>query len=134
MASLSAFAAVRPMSKPNPSPTPPKRDTTFHDYVVHDVLVSLPGISSRAMFGGWGIYQFGVIFAIIIDGELYFKADAANQPDFESIGSRPFIYEREGKGPVSMSYWLVPEEVLEDRNLVNDWVKKAVAASKKSKR
>ena len=121
-------AAKKPLTKTK------NRDTTFHDYVVHDVLASIPGISSRAMFSGWGIYQFGVVFAIIIEGELYFKVDATNKPDFEQVGSRPFTYAREGKGPVTMSYWLMPEELLDDRDLIASWVKKAVAVSKNSKK
>ena len=32
------------------------KDQSFHDYVVNDVLVGISGITSRAMFGGWGIY------------------------------------------------------------------------------
>ncbi len=45
---------------------------SFDDYVVHDVLGHIDGISARAMFGGHGIYKDGVIFAIIAYDELFF--------------------------------------------------------------
>ena len=109
---------------------PVGRHDSFHDYVVDDLLAGIPGIESRAMFGGWGIYRDGTIFAIIVEGELYFKAGDRNRADYEKMGSRPFTYARKGKKSVAMSYWLVPPEILEDRNRLRDWVDRAVAASR----
>lgn len=51
------------------------QDSSFKDYIVEDVLGHIDGISSRAMFGGWGIYLDKVIVGIIAEGELYLKAD-----------------------------------------------------------
>ncbi len=107
----------------------PKRNS-FHDYVLDDLLAGIPGIASRAMFGGWGIYRDGAIFALIADGELYFKTGDENRPDFEKMKSRPFTYARKGKKAVAMSYWLVPPEILEDRTRLGDWVDRAVAATR----
>ncbi|MDP3975024.1 MAG: TfoX/Sxy family protein [Candidatus Jorgensenbacteria bacterium] len=104
------------------------RDQSFHDYVVHDILGDLPGITSRAMFGGWGIYRHGVIFGLIVEGALYFKVGESNQADFQKAESQPFVYERKGK-KVSLSYWLVPERILEDRETLRRWVEKSVRAS-----
>lgn len=99
------------------------KDTSFHDYVVHDLLGAVPGVASRAMFGGWGIYKDGVIFAIIVDGNLFFKAEGAHRVFFEAQGSRQFTYTtRTRPTPVAMPYWLVPENVLEDRELFDEWV------------
>ena len=91
------------------------KDQSFHDYVVHDILTDLPAISSKSMFGGWGIYQHGVIFAIIADGELYFKIGDHNRAQFEAMNSHPFTYSKKDGKTATMQYWLVPEEVLEDR-------------------
>jgi len=96
------------------------------------LLGHIDGIVSRAMFGGWGIYKDGLIFAIIIDGELYFKADATNRPDFEKLGSHPFVY-KQGDQNSTLSYWLLPAEVQEDREMLMAFVNKSVAASQRSK-
>jgi len=109
-----------------------KKDQSFHDYVVGDLLGDIDGITSRAMFGGWGIYRDGLIFAIIFDGELYFKADETNRPDFEELGSHPFVY-KEGEQTSTMSYWLLPAEVQEDREMLREFVNKSVAVSRKAK-
>lgn len=107
-------------------------DRAFHDHVVHDLLADVTGISSRSMFGGWGIYRDGIFFAIITDGELYFKVDGTNRPAFERRNSRPFVYERDGK-PITMSYWLVPEEILEDRDELVAWAEASVAVGRRAK-
>lgn len=109
------------------------KDPSFHDYVMHDLLATLPNITSRAMFGGWGIYKDDVIFGIIVDGELYFKVDDSNRGDFERSGSRPFVYSQGGKS-VTMSYWLVPEEVMEDEEKLGMWVGRSVGVSIQSRK
>lgn len=93
----------------------------FVDYVVHDLMAEIPGVTARAMFGGYGLYKNGVIFAIIIDGELYMKVDDALQKKYEAAGSRPFTYDRDGK-PCSMRYWILPADVMADRELLAQWV------------
>ncbi|MEK7291871.1 MAG: TfoX/Sxy family protein [Actinomycetota bacterium] len=106
---------------------------SFHDYIVSDLLRDIPGISSRAMFGGWALYKDRSIFGIVIDAELYFKVDDGNRAQFERANSRPFTYaKRDGKSIV-MSYWLVPAEFMEDKEVLNDLVEKSVAASQKQK-
>jgi len=107
------------------------RDTSFHDYVVNDLFADAPDITSKPMFGGWGVYRGGYIFAIISDGELYFKVDDTNRAEFEHReGSRIFSYEKQGKTQ-TISYWLVTEDVLEDRKRLYELSDLSVAISKR---
>ena len=106
------------------------QDRSFHDYVIHDLFRGIPGITSRAMFGGWGIYQDGAIFAIIVDGELYFKVDERSRPAFERLGSHPFVYTQGDHKPTVMPYWLLPMDVMEDEEELREWVEAAVRASR----
>ncbi len=107
--------------------------SAFVDYVVQDLFSELDGVRSRAMFGGHGIYKNDVMFAIIVDDELYFKADATNRMDFEKHGSRYFTYESRGK-PVTMSYREVPAEVMDDRPEIMRWAKKSFEIADKFQR
>ena len=111
-----------------------KKDQSFHDYVVYDLLKIIPGVTSRAMFGGWGIYKNGVIFALIADGELYFKVDEKTKPDFEKSGSHPFVYSQGNHKSTTMSYWTLPEKVMEDETELENWVNGSVKASQRSKK
>jgi DNA transformation protein len=106
------------------------KPNAFHDHVMHDVLGHLPGITSRAMFGGYGIYQDGVIFGLIADDRLYFKAGDQNRAVMDAAGSEPFIYEMKGHRQTNMGYRAVPEAVCNDPDAVADWVARAVAVSK----
>ncbi len=102
-------------------------DVFFPDYVIEQ-LANFGSVSSRPMFGGNGLYKSGVMFGIIFDGELYFKVDDANRADFEAKKSEPFVYQARGKS-VTLSYWYVPEDVLEDREQFVAWAEKAYGAA-----
>lgn len=110
-----------------------KKDASFHDHVVHDLLGDMPGITSKAMFGGWALYREGFIFAIIVDGELYFKVDDSNRGEFEKMGSRAFVYAKHDGKPITMSYWLIHEEIMENRERLYDLIDMSVAVSRKEK-
>lgn len=102
--------------------------TAFHDFVIHDVLGHIPGIRSRKMFGGYGIYYEGKIFALIAEGVLYFKVHEGNRAMYEEAGSKPFTYQNRGK-TYAMSYWELPEQVMNDRQEVERWVKASLHIS-----
>lgn len=104
------------------------KDKSFHDYVIYDLFGELPGITSKAMFGGWAVYKNEAIFAIIVNGELYFKVDDGNRAEFEKMESRAFVYTKHDGKPITMSYWLLPEEIMEDRERLYDLVDTSVAA------
>jgi DNA transformation protein len=106
----------------------------FLEYVVSEVLADVDGISSRAMFGGYGIYKDGVIFAIIADEQLYFKVDDSNRKDYEQYGSGPFVYSQGKTKSTSMSYWELPADIQEDRDEIANWVDKSYDVSKSRKK
>lgn len=66
-----------------------KKDTSFHDFVRNEVFREIEGITSRHMFGGFGFYKDGYFFALIANGELYFKVDESNKKDYQDAGSKP---------------------------------------------
>lgn len=104
---------------------------TFHEYIIGDVLGHIEGITSKKMFGGYGIYLDGVIFAIITDdGELRFKANDETKDQYEERGGEQFIYTgHKNKKPTPMPYWTVPEEIMEDRELIEKWMRDSARIS-----
>lgn len=94
-------------------------------------------ISTSRMFGGVGIYRSGVMFALVLDERLYFKVNSANKIDYQEEGSAPFIYERysKNKSPknIEMSYWELPAHILEDKDLMFQWMIKSHEAALHSK-
>jgi len=110
-----------------------KNDQSFRDFVVDDLMASDQGVTSKYMFGGWGIFKNGNMFGLIADGLLHLKVDEKNQADFEEIGSKPFMYVAKDK-EMKMSYWSVPEDLLEDRGAFEKLMDGAVAVAKRAKK
>lgn len=104
---------------------------------VEDLVESLKGmgvVTSRAMFGGWGLYFEGLIFAIVDKEELFLKVDDINRPNHEAAGCRPFRYHMPDKEkPMEMAYWTVPPAVLERPEQLAQWCREAYQASVRAK-
>jgi DNA transformation protein len=89
-------------------------------------------VAARAMFGGFGLYIDGVMFALIARGRLWFKTDDANRPDYEAVGAEPFTYQGRNK-PVIMSYSEIVAAVFDDPERLMAWADKAHAAARRAK-
>lgn len=100
---------------------------------VLDQLEGLGTATSRAMFGGHGIYVDGLIVGLVDEDVLYLKVDDTNLPRFEEAGSQPFTYMHKEKGSVAMSYWTIPAEVLEDSEQLCAWARTSLEASVRAK-
>lgn len=100
---------------------------SFKDYVI-DQLGLLGFVTIKKMFGGVSIYHSGLIFGLLADDILYFKVDDSNRPDYEQAGMEPF---RPGfmTKPMAMPYYEVPVEIIEDKERLADWARKALLVS-----
>jgi DNA transformation protein and related proteins len=85
-------------------------------------------ISSRRMFGAVGLYSGGVFFAIVSGDTLYFKVNDATRCHYEKRGMSRFRPYHD-KPLVSMNYYEVPADVLEDPEECVEWALRAVSAA-----
>lgn len=99
----------------------------FAEYVV-ELMQTIGPVYSKRMFGGYGIFLDGLMFALIADNTLYLKVDKESQHDFEQKGMEAFTYYKKGK-PCSMSYFQAPEETIEHADEMNTWANKAYSAA-----
>jgi DNA transformation protein len=106
-------------------------DDGYTEYIMNDILGHIEGLSGRKMFGGYGIYRGGLMCALIAFETLYFKVDDENRPDYEAADMGPFVFESK-RGKSTMSYWQVPEEVMEDRDEIQLWLDKAWEVAKRA--
>jgi DNA transformation protein and related proteins len=105
--------------------------SSFQILVLDQLSRAIPGIRSRAMFGGVGIYAGDLFFALIADDVLYFKVDESTRPDFEARGMGPFRPFGDEGG--TMKYYQLPEDLLEDPDALRPWAEKAVAIAGQKK-
>lgn len=104
------------------------------EYLAYAVgqLSALQSVSSRRMFGGVSLYQAGAIFALIDNDTLYFKVDEGNRCDYKAEGMEPFC--PFGQNGPTMSYYQVPEAVIEQPDDLAIWARKSVEVSHRTKR
>lgn len=109
-------------------------EDSFKSFVL-DQLSALPELRAKAMFGGHGLYSGDSFFGILDEGRVFFKVDDATRAAYESSGMPPFTYEMKGR-PMTMSYYEVPPEILEDRNECVIWASQAIqiAVSKSARK
>ncbi len=103
----------------------------FVEYL-KEVFVHFGSIQARKMFGGYGIYHKGVMFGLVADDTLYLKADDETAKDFEEKGLGPFEYDK-GDKVVKMSYYLAPDEILDDPNEAISWARRSYEVALRSK-
>ena len=101
----------------------------FRDFVL-DQLAALRELRAKRMFGGIGLYSGERFFGIVAADELFFKVDDGNRGAYEAAGSEPFRPVAARR--VSMSYWRVPIEVLEDPAELRVWAQDAIAAAERA--
>ena len=85
-------------------------------------------VTTRRMFGGWGIYRDGIFFALIADDTLYFKSDDESRAEFERASPGPFTFEKKGETIVT-HYYAVPEDAFEDPRVMARWARLGYAAA-----
>ena len=98
----------------------PKHDG-FRDFVL-DQLSELSGLTHRAMFGGYGLYQRETFFGIIHEGRLYFKTDGTTRAAYVTRNMKPF---RPNPKQTLKTYYEVPVDVLEDAGELTKWAQQA---------
>ena len=99
----------------------------FVEYL-HEVFEQFGQIQARRMFGGYGIYHDGLMFGLVVDDSLYLKTDETTAEEFRSRGLEHFSYEKGGK-LVKLSYYLAPEEVVDNPRAAALWARRAYEAA-----
>lgn len=99
--------------------------------LLEEQLASLGHIVFRRMFGGFGVFCDGLMFGLINDGVLYFKADADTRPAFETEGLEPITYEARGR-TIVLPYWPVPERLLDEPDEMLAWAQTALAVARRA--
>ena len=81
-------------------------------------LATLGAVSSKKMFGGYGLFQAGKMFGLVTsDAELFLKVADANRAHFRRARSP-----QHGRMP----YFRVPKSVLADNGRLLEWAGSAV--------
>jgi DNA transformation protein and related proteins len=108
-----------------------KKISDFVDNL-REVFTEFGPIEVKGMFGGYGLFRDGLMFALVADDVLYLKSDKGTAAMFHDRGLPAFEYEKGGK-KISMSYFQAPEEVFDESNVAKEWADLAFGAALRAK-
>ena len=107
-------------------------DNEFINYL-HELFHLFGPIRARKMFGGYGIYHQGLMFALVDDEVLYLKTDAENIHFFTELELPAFEYQKQGK-VTRMSYYQAPDNIFEDPDEAALWAARSFQAALRARR
>lgn len=91
-----------------------------------DDLAPLGEVTSKSMFGGYGISESGIMFALIDSaGVPHFRVDQTTEETYVEAGSSKHA---------RMPYWSVPEDALSDNKLLIERAKEALDVARRAKK
>lgn len=108
------------------------KNDDFVSYLL-EMLQGFGQVRAKAMFGGYGIYHNELVFAIVVDSTLYIKADDKNRELFNEKSLPRFSYIKKGK-ECFMSYYMVPDEAIDDVGVLNYWARIGYQAALRANR
>ncbi|MBR0679105.1 TfoX/Sxy family protein [Roseomonas eburnea] len=98
---------------------------------LREQLAPLGRLTMRRMFGKSGVFCEGAMLAMVSDDVLYLRVDDGNREMFaEAAASPPLSYEK-GSDSIDLSFWQVPERLLDDPEELVAWARAALAAARR---
>ena len=107
----------------------PKHSQDFADFIA-DILAPLGPVQMGRLFSGHGFKLDGVNFAMLLRSTLFLRVDEALAADMDKAGAKPFRYSTAKRAVTVASYRGVPEDRLDDADIVVEWARRAVVAAK----
>jgi DNA transformation protein and related proteins len=96
---------------------------------VEEALEPMGRLSMRKMMGGATLYLDGAIFAILVDGELWFKADEESNAAWDEAGCTERFTVTFKDGTVDrMNYRRPPSDVYDDPDELRRWAALGIEA------
>jgi DNA transformation protein and related proteins len=99
---------------------------------VQEALEPLGPVTMRKMMGGATLYLDGTIFAILDEGEIWFKGDAETDAFWDAEGCERFSVTFKDGRVDSMNYRRAPSDVYDEPEAMQRCAKLAVEAGLRS--
>ena len=98
---------------------------------LREQLTPLGQLTMRRMFGKTGVFCNGLMFGMVTEDTLYVRVDDHNREAFrEAASAPPLNYEKNGR-IIDLSFWRVPERLLDEPDELVTWARSALAAARR---
>ena len=101
---------------------------------IAELFAAFGHVTVRRMFSGAGLFVEGTMFAIVVDGVIFLKADDRSIPRFKGEGLGPFTYSTKTGTRSLTSYWRMPERLYDEPEELAQWAAEALEAARRSGR
>jgi DNA transformation protein len=98
---------------------------------VEEALEPMGRVSMRKMMGGATLYLDGIVFAIIVDGELWLKSDAEADAVWDAVSRERFTVTFKDGTVDTMNYRRAPSDVYDDAEALQLWASVSVEAGRR---
>ena len=88
---------------------------------VQEALEPIGPVTMRKMMGAATLYLDGVIFAVLDESELWFKADAETNAIWDAEGCARFTFTGSDGKTETMNYRRAPSDVYDDAEVMQRW-------------
>ncbi len=96
---------------------------------LREQLTPLGRVTMRRMFGKTGVFCNGLMFGMATNDTLYVRVDEHNRTVFKEAESEPPLnYEKQGQ-TIDLSFWRVPDRLLDEPDELVIWARAALAAA-----
>jgi DNA transformation protein len=96
---------------------------------VAEAMAPIGPVTMRRMFGGAALYCDGMIFALLVADDLWFKRDAASAPEWDALGADRFTYAKAGGATGVTNYRRAPSDAHDDPEALRHYGEMGLAAS-----
>ena len=103
------------------------RTKIFKD-LIEEQLGSIPDITFRRLFSGFGVYSGETIFGLIHGEKLYFHTDDESRAQYKKCGST-FFTAPGSKKPLK-NYYEIPSAIIEQKKELVAWALTAIETRK----
>jgi DNA transformation protein len=97
---------------------------------IRELFSDFGPVQVRRLFGGAGLFADGLMFGLVMGGQIYLKANAASIPLFEAEGCGPFEYGTSKGMRVLTSHWRLPDRLYDDTAELAQWAKRALVIAR----
>lgn len=103
------------------------------DYLsqILDDLAPLGAVEARPYFGGIAFVLDDRQFAMHLGDEFYLRVNDDTRQKFIDHGSEPFRYDTRNGERTVRAYYRVPDEILDNPDLLAEWAQSAVVAARR---
>lgn len=101
--------------------------------LLEELFEPVRGVTVKRMFGGLGVFKDGLMFALVADDLLYFKADEKTSPLFEKEGFGQWVYDGH-KRPVAIPYWRAPDRLYDEPDDFAEWARAAFEVARRTQK